>query len=301
VPWRCSTRRRRQQAEENHERWLVSYADFITLLFAFFVVMFSASQMNKKRVETIAKVYSAVMQGDSAEEVLERLTADEAGDTPDEEAKGRGWLSQSEMKAVLQRLQQRLFTPVSEGKIGLDLQPRGLVISLREAAFFDAGEETFRESAAGLLTEVGEAVTELEGQPIRLEGHTDNIPIRTVRFPSNWELSTARAIEVLDLLVGRFGIPPERVSVTGYGDQRPIETNDTTEGRGANRRVDIVILSRSAALMAPRQAIENSAPVMDPETSPELRPSPFRREDSVVPEAPPDAAPAGSPAEPPGS
>jgi chemotaxis protein MotB len=111
----------------------------------------------------------------------------------------------------------------------------------------------FNPEAVPLLSKVAEALRKLPDQPVRLEGHTDNVPIETERFPSNWELSAARANAVLELLCGRLELDPRRFAVAGYADYHPVADNSTSEGRGHNRRVDIVVLSRSAAEMEPRQ------------------------------------------------
>ena len=258
--------RSKRQPEENHERWLVSYADFITLLFAFFVVMFATSQVNNKRMAKMAAAYSSYLGG---KESTERSPAAD-GVPMDTPAHGVGRtagspslrekLTRAEMIPIKKRMEKKLAALMAGDKVAVRLLPRGLVLSLREAAFFDTGKETFRPGAKPLLHEVGQAMREITYQPIRLEGHTDNVPILTKDFSSNWDLSTARAIQVMTALKDEFGLPPERLSVSGYGAFRPIADNRTPEGRAANRRVDIVILSQSAAAMAPRQRLGDVEP-----------------------------------------
>ncbi len=157
------------------------------------------------------------------------------------------------VEPVKEHLEERLADMVEDGKVSVTLQPRGLVLSLQEAAFFPIGKASFRTGADAMLVEVGQAVAATGDRPIRLEGHTDDVPIHNHEFASNWELSSWRAIEVMKLLTDRFGIPATRVSVVGYGDLRPLAANDSARGRARNRRVDIVILSRSAAARTPRQ------------------------------------------------
>jgi chemotaxis protein MotB len=166
---------------------------------------------------------------------------------------------------IKEQVQQRLAALLKAEKIGLSLTPRGLIISLRESGFFAPGQDTFLPGTAELLTEVGAVIAELPNQPVRMEGHTDDTPIQTLRFLSNWELSTARAIAVLDLMVEHFDIDPRRVSVAGYGERRPISENNTPEGRAKNRRVDIAILSQSAAEMAPKQRVDAPEPSSSPQ------------------------------------
>ena len=258
--------RSRRQPAENHERWLVSYADFITLMFAFFVVMFATSQVNKKRMANMAAAYSSYLGGEesterglAADSALMDAPADGVGHTPGNHS-FRERLTRAEMIPIKKRVEKRLTALVAGDKVAVRLLPRGLVLSLREAAFFDTGKDTFRTGAKPLLHEVGQAMQEITYQPIRLEGHTDNVPILTKDFSSNWDLSTAREIQVMNALKDEFGLPPERLSVSGYGAGRPIADNRTPEGRAVNRRVDIVILSQSAAAMAPRQRLAEVEP-----------------------------------------
>ena len=258
--------RSRRQPEENQDRWLVSYADFITLMFAFFVVMFATSQVNKKRMVKMAAAYSSYLgskesteRGLAADSALMDASADGVGHTPGNHSL-REKLTRAEMIPIKKRVEKRLAALMAGDKVAVRLLPRGLVISLREAAFFDTGKDTFRTGAKPLLHEVGQAMLEITYQPIRLEGHTDNVPILTKDFSSNWDLSTARAIQVMNALKDEFGLPPERLSVSGYGAVRPIADNRTPEGRAVNRRVDIVILSQSAAAMAPRQRLGDVEP-----------------------------------------
>ena len=248
---RGDAKRRKPPSPENHERWLISYADFITLMFAFFVVMFASSQVNKKKVGSISVYFEAYMKdgnAKAAQPVREHPGGEEAPPKSSAELATMG-----ELAPVQKQLDEDLAKEIQEGKIALSLQPRGLILSLRESALFPPGQDTFNPEAVPMLGKVAEALRRLPGQPVRLEGHTDNVPIQTAQFPSNWELSAARANAVLELLSGRLGIEPERFAVAGYADYHPVSTNETLEGRGHNRRVDIVVLSRSAAEMEPRQ------------------------------------------------
>jgi chemotaxis protein MotB len=248
-----SGRRKKGHAHENHERWLVSYADFITLLFAFFVVMFASSQVNKKKVGGIAAYFEAYIKDGNAKaaQVLkEYLGSAETGTVPKPSAE---LATMGELAPVQEQLSAELAQEITEGKVALSIQPRGLVLSLRESALFPPGQDLFNPEAIPILGKVAEALRKLPDQPVRLEGHTDNTPIQTERFPSNWELSAARANAVLGLLCGRLELDPKRFAVAGYANYHPVVDNNTPEGRAHNRRVDIVVLSRSAAEMEPRQ------------------------------------------------
>jgi chemotaxis protein MotB len=245
--------RHREHRHENHERWLVSYADFITLLFAFFVVMFASSQVNKKKVGSLAAYFESYIRDGTAiaaETLQTRPGADEPAAVAPQHAEAATMGLLAPVKA---RLDHDLAREIREGKLAIAIQPRGLVLSLRESALFPPGQDMLNPEALPLLSKISEALSKLPGQPVRLEGHTDNVPIQTGRFPSNWELSAARANAVLDLLVNRQGLDPGRFAVAGYADYHPVASNDTPEGRSHNRRVDIVVLSRSAAEMEPKQ------------------------------------------------
>ncbi len=237
-----------EEAHENHERWLVSYADFITLLFAFFVVMFASSQVDKKKVRGIAAAFSSYIK--NGEAVERGVELDEGRKAVAEKSEA---LSQQDLGVVKARLERELSKEIVQSKLVVSLEPRGLVLSLRESALFPPGRDSFSPEGLPMLTKVGAAIQKLPGQPVRLEGHTDNVPIETAQFPSNWELSAARGTAILELLAGKFQIEPERLAVAGYAEFHPVADNRTVEGRAHNRRVDLVILSRSAAEMEPRQ------------------------------------------------
>jgi chemotaxis protein MotB len=249
------TKAKKAEAHENHERWLVSYADFITLLFAFFVVMFASSQVNKKKVASIAASFESYIKNGKVRQTANAAVSGGAVGTGSGEPSAEG-VSRPELAAVKASLEKELSVEIGQRKIVLSLQPRGLVLSLRESALFSPGSDVIDGEAASTLNKIAAALRKLSGQPVRLEGHTDNVPIQTQKFPSNWELSTARATAVLQLLTGRFQIAPERLAVAGYADFHPVASNDTGEGRAHNRRVDIVVLSRSAVEMEPRRQSE---------------------------------------------
>jgi chemotaxis protein MotB len=135
-----------------------------------------------------------------------------------------------------------LAQELNNGKLNLKLEPRGLVISMREATFFASGDDAIAPGSLSILSKIAEVVQSLPN-PVRLEGHSDARPIHTPRFRSNWELSAARAIAMLELLRDRYQIPASRMAVAGYADNAPTDSNDTEEGRAHNRRVDLVLLT----------------------------------------------------------
>jgi len=276
-------RAKKHAEHENHERWLVSYADFITLLFAFFVVMFASSQTDKAKAKQVSdSVKEALENGGVSSAVKEIL-----GGTVDEKGKGNAQMKGpggekkmpkepqpepkpqppevAELLPSLQYLSRELKDEIRSGKIEMRLEPRGLVVSLKQAAFFATAEDRLNPEALPSIEKVAGVMRDLPN-PVRLEGHTDSIPIHTARFRNNWELSAARSIAMLDVLTSRFNIPAEKFSVAGYADTAPIASNDNEEGRARNRRVDIVILNRMAAVVSPEptlaasKAEANSAP-----------------------------------------
>jgi chemotaxis protein MotB len=276
--------RKRAHAEhENHERWLVSYADFITLLFAFFVVMFASSQTDKSKAKQVSdSVKEAIEQGGIKASVKEVLggTVDEHGQG-NAQMRGPGGIQKiqkpnknqdvgsgpgagetvvkpeklvaAELVPSLHYLEKELQSAIKEGKVELHLEPRGLVISLRQAAFFPSGEDTIAPETFPTVQKIAEVIQKLPNA-VRLEGHTDAIPIHTARFDSNWDLSAKRAIAMMKLLTSNFHLPEDRFAIGGYADTVPLDSNNTAEGRAHNRRVDIVILNQQALIAEPGHA-----------------------------------------------
>lgn len=259
-------RKKKHQAHENHERWLVSYADFITLLFAFFVVMFASSQTDKARAQQVSdSVKDALEKGGVPAAVREIL-----GGTVDDKGKGNAQMKGSggseprvappppdklmaELLPSLHYLTEALDKEIKEGKIEVHLEPRGLVVSLRQATFFPSGEDALNPDSLGSIDKIA-AMLKAVPNPVRLEGHTDSIPIHTARFRSNWELSAARSIAMLEVLATRYNIPRNRMAIAGYADTVPQDSNDTEEGRAHNRRVDVVILNQKVLMKEPEAA-----------------------------------------------
>ena len=244
-------------SHQNHERWLVSYADFITLLFAFFVVMFASTQADHAKARAVSEsVKEALEHGQFSTAISTVLGRGrhEARNAPilPSEAKARENpilppspgppKPPADLTKSLGTLQQGLDAEIKAGKVQLKMTPRGLIVSLREAAFFASGNDAIYPGTYPSIEKIAHAIAALPS-PVRLEGHTDSLPIHNDRFRNNWELSAARSIAMLELLVTRFNIPPERLAVAGYAETVPVESNDSEEGRAHNRRVDIVILN----------------------------------------------------------
>jgi chemotaxis protein MotB len=156
----------------------------------------------------------------------------------------------AELVPSMQMLTAELKADIDAGRIQIRMEPRGLVVSFKQAALFPSGEDEVSVAAYGGLEKVAGAIRKLSN-PVRLEGHTDSVPISTARFRSNWELSAARAIAIMDLLSKRFNLARERLSIAGYADNAPVAPNDSDDGRARNRRVDVVILNEQGVIGEP--------------------------------------------------
>jgi chemotaxis protein MotB len=264
-------RKKHHPAHENHERWLVSYADFITLLFAFFVVMFASSQTDKAKAQQVSESVKTALENGGATAAVHEIL----GGTVDEKGKGNAQMKgpggaqaaanekppatvPAELLPSMRFLSKTLEREIQQGKIDIHLEPRGLVVSLRQATFFPSGGDAIDRDTYPSIEKIAEIIRGLRNL-VRLEGHSDSNPIHTPRFRSNWELSAARSIAMMELLSERFDVPGNRLAIAGYADTAPLEPNDTESGRAHNRRVDIVILNQVAASSEP-SATDSPAP-----------------------------------------
>jgi chemotaxis protein MotB len=231
-------RKRRQESLHHRDRWLVSYADFITLLFAFFVVLYSAAQVDKRRAAQVASaIQTAFHQNGSLPPPAANGGSPQSQTTPPN--------SDEQQSGLKKQIEQTLAAEISNGDVAVRTSPEGLVISLREVGFFDSGSAEIKASSAVAFAELAEILRK-NGSDIRIEGHTDNVPIHNSKFSSNWDLSTARATATIRLLI-RYKLNPERMSAAGYAEFHPVAGNDTPDGRANNRRVDIVVPRKPAA------------------------------------------------------
>lgn len=158
----------------------------------------------------------------------------------------------AELVPSLKVLSEELKKEIESGRIQINMQPRGLVVSFTQAALFPSGEDVISPDAYEGLEKVAAAIDKLPN-PVRLEGHTDSVPIRTPRFRSNWDLSAARSIALMEILTEKYGVPQDRLSIAGYADTAPIASNETQEGRARNRRVDIVVLNEQGVIAEPQK------------------------------------------------
>lgn len=256
-------RRKRAQEHENHERWLISYADFVTLLFAFFVVMFSSSQVDKRKVGKMALAMQVAFQNlgvfessnthiplsqtqpmpFSTAQMVDNLTMNTvlgrvASSTSGAIIPAPGVVNLADLR---HRLEEVLKPQILQKLVAVHSNPDSLVLSLRELGFYDSGSATLRPDAGAVIARVAQVLISTPCT-LRIEGNTDNVPIHSAEFPSNWELSTTRATNLVRLFITKFGFNPERLSAAGYSQYHPVASNATAAGRAMNRRVDIVIL-----------------------------------------------------------
>jgi len=255
--------RKKHESHANHERWLVSYADFITLLFAFFVVMFATSQTDKAKAQQVSESVKKALEGESVKSMVEVLlggAVDKKG-LGNAQRRGPGGAQQSvtnsakaqivELLPSMNLLSQELEKEIKSGKLRVSMGERGLVVSFTQAALFPSGEDDISPDTYETIRKISNAIARIPN-PVRLEGHTDAIPIHNSRFKSNWELSAARSIALLERLTAE-GVPRERLSIAGYADTAPVQDNDTEEGRAKNRRVDIIILNETGVKGEPER------------------------------------------------
>jgi chemotaxis protein MotB len=234
--------RKKRQSKVSHERWLVSYADFITLLFAFFVVLFATGQSdNRKKVQLAVSIQSAFNQmgifdpHPKLASVTRSMATGGSGVLP-----ATAPLLSESMMMVRHDVELAAQGEIEQGVIAIHETPDGLVISLQEAGFFESGASGIRPSALPVLDRIAASLPQ---HSIRVEGHTDDVPIHTPQFASNWELSSSRASSVARLLLLHPNIHADQLSVAGYAEFHPAASNETEEGRARNRRVDIVLLN----------------------------------------------------------
>lgn len=250
-----SRRRRRANRRPSHERWLVSYADFITLLFAFFVVLYSTAQVDRKKVGQLSTAIQVAFQQLGADPATVAVLSPVATRVPTDIDKAAPAIAlphneaAPDVSGLRKELEQALAPEILRGDVALRNGRDGLVISLREVGFFDSGSAGVKAASQPAFSRMAKLLG--EGQyNIRIEGHTDNVRIHNSRYSSNWELSTARSTEMIRLLVEKYGLDPQRLSASGYGEYHPIASNHTEAGRALNRRVDLVVLGNHDAVPA---------------------------------------------------
>jgi chemotaxis protein MotB len=242
------------EEHDNHERWLISYADFITLLFAFFVVMYSISSVNEGKYKTFGDSLNTAFSQAGASEI--NIAHNQSGKIgiPQESGHNKVLVDkhtaslveqrrkmQERMNGVEESLHRVMAPLIAQGQVGVHQTKRGVAIDISASTLFKEGEVKLQPGAMESLQQVAQVLS-TEDLAIEVEGHTDDVPIKNIQFPSNWELSSGRASTVVRMLV-TYGVDEKRLAAVGMASNQPVEVNDTPEHRAKNRRVSITILS----------------------------------------------------------
>jgi chemotaxis protein MotB len=257
-----ATRRRKALLEEDHsrDRWLVSYADFITLMFAFFVVMYAISSINEGKYRVLTESLTAVFAEQPrsksqqfqavpsvhAEQVREELPEVQPLPVPPTVETDEVLPEDESIEALEKRLEISLEQFKAQGLVEIERKEGRIEVRMKSKMLFESGSARLSNTVLRALRDVGRILQPLEN-PIRVEGHTDDVPINTIEYPSNWELSAARAASVVHFF-SRIGVPPDRLAAVGFGEHRPLADNSSEDGRAANRRVTLVIDTRPSSI-----------------------------------------------------
>lgn len=271
-------RRRQREIHVNNERWLVSYADFITLLFAFFVVMYSISQVNQSKYRVLSETFvqafnqsndSRAKPQENASSANDAITPIDMGDVAtkppaivivEDAAKSEANApsdnatkvpTSDELTQISDLVNEKFSQLINDQMIKVSSNELWLQIELNDSILFSSGGVETSPQAQVIFTEIANILKNYKN-PIQIEGFTDNVPIRNTRYPTNWELSSARATEIVKFLASN-GVEPERLSAVGYGEFQPLASNDTEMGRAQNRRVAVMVAKR--AMDRPRATV----------------------------------------------
>lgn len=230
--------------KDNAERWLLTYADLMNLLLILFIILFAMSQIDKAKFDQMAQSFKTI--GISAGDKITPVSG--GGNTANPLQNNRpapvikSKLEQQQMDEIQKEVNKLVKKGNLDGKVDVQMQERGIVISITAQLLFVPGSADIVVGSKPTVQEIGQVLKGIPGNQIRIEGYTDTDPISNAKFPSNWELSSARATNVLRLLIDNAGISPNIIAATGYGETKPIAPNDTAENKAKNRRVNIVIL-----------------------------------------------------------
>lgn len=250
-------RKKAPEAEkENGERWLLTYADLITLLMIFFIVLYSMSNVDAQKFRAVAESLNNAMGGGTPAklEISTELTGpsvipqyankpqqDSKETTPNKTSSGNANQESMTIEEIKKNLDKYAKDNGVQTTLVSSIEERGLVVSIKDTLLFDSGSAVVTPKAHEILNKISKVLA-VAANYIKIEGHTDNVPINTFLFPSNWELSVIRATNVLQIMAAEGGISSDRLSATGYGEYRSIASNGDEAGRAKNRRVDLVIL-----------------------------------------------------------
>jgi len=279
-------KREHEPEKENGERWLLTYSDLITLLMIFFVVLYSMSKVDAQKFAAVAESLSKALGGGTPAKIelasspvgpslfntgtpSSKTTVPGNGTNPNnttytqsaaKTSEGSGATETVSIDAIKAKIDKFAADNGIQLTLVTTVEERGLVVSIQETLLFESGSADITARARDILEKVSTVLAAAPNQ-IKVEGHTDNIPISTAKFPSNWELSVIRSINVVHILQND-GISPDRLSAAGYGEFRPVSSNDTEAGRGKNRRIDLLILRTKYDLTEPSIQPPVTAPVV---------------------------------------
>lgn len=235
-------RKKVQRDEPSGDEWLATYSDCVTLLMTFFVLLYAMSSVDESKMRALSQAFRTVMAGESGDSILEYNLYNGdvpliGGETPTEDIDGE----QIE-ESMYYRVNKFVAEHDLEAVVDIIESEQGIVIQLRENILFETAKSNLRADSKEILDSIAKLISTLDNSII-VEGHTDNRPISTSDFPSNWELSVDRAVNVVRYFVETAGIDPTRLSATGYGEYQPVAANDVEENMAKNRRVNILIMT----------------------------------------------------------
>ena len=255
--------KRQRKKEDIHidESWLLPYTDLMTLLLALFIVLYSISTVDRTKLEELSSAFRSVFDGGLF--LLDSPAAVETGDadtptnmirrmTPSGKSREQlQWEEQRNLEQLKDQLNQYIQANGLSSELDIELNHSELKITIRDNALFDSGSAAIKPEARRLAVAIAQMLEPYNDYDIIVSGHTDNQPINTAEFPSNWELSAKRAINFLKILLENPNFNPKYFSAIGYGEYQPVDTNDTPEGRAKNRRVEVAILRKFVAVDQP--------------------------------------------------
>jgi chemotaxis protein MotB len=250
------------EEHENHERWLVSYADMMTLLFALFVVLYAISSLNKSKIDAFA---SSMTKQKAVGQPM--ITTTNPIKDPVEPKPG-----QPVTRAQLEKLKKELEAALARAGVSkgakLQIDAKGLEVSLTDGVLYDSGQAILLPNGVKILAVIGPKLATFDN-PVDVEGHTDNTPIRNSRYPDNWELSSARANTVVRFFLTKYHLDPERMQASGFADTHPLVPNDTPAHKATNRRVVVTIVAPANATAAAEASTSTSTATTEPSTASE--------------------------------
>ena len=235
-------KRSTKKEKDNTERWMLSYLDFITLLMIFFLMMYAISNVDDKKAQALATSLKIGFNSGNGTNVIAVSDGSNASSDIVDSDNQSSTEETEKLSDIKKKVDELVNNSELKGGVTTSIQERGLVISFNDNLFFNSGEATIKPDFQGKLISISKVLNGIDNY-IHVEGHTDNVAINNNTFHSNWQLSSIRAANVVEFLISQGNVKPERLSSVGYGEYRPVQSNDTDEGISANRRVDIVILN----------------------------------------------------------